>query len=141
MSDPRAADHADALTRAALGVPLARHLGAELVDPDDPAAGVRWTVGENADNLIGSAHAAAVYAVAELAGFVAVAQHLAPDEHAVTVAQSAQLVRAAPVGATVVAVATLVRRGRRTAHLTVEVTLDDDVVATYQLTKAVLGPR
>lgn len=135
------AAHVEQLVRAALDVPLARHLDLTLIDEADPGAGVCWTVGENADNLIGSAHAAAVYAVAELAGFVRVAQTLEEGEHAVTVASSCQLVSAAPIGTTLEARPVLTRRGRRTAHLTVEVTLGERVVASFQLTKSILGAR
>ena len=133
--------HAEQIVRAALGVPLARHLDLALIEEGDLGAGVRWTVGENADNLIGSAHAAAVYAAAELAGFARVAQTLEEGQHAVTVASSCQLVAAAPIGATLEARPVLTRRGRRTAHLTVEVTLGEQVVASFQLTKSILGPR
>ena len=133
------ADFRNALVQAALHVPLAQHLGCTLVDPARPELGVRWTVGEEADNLVGGAHAAATYAVAELAAFVLVVGTLEPGEHAVTVASACQLVASAPIGATVEARPTLVRRGRRTAHLSVDVVLGDRVVAAFQLTKAILS--
>lgn len=142
------ADFRESLLQAVLHVPLAQHLGCELVDPAHPELGVRWTVGQEADNLVGGAHAAATYAVAEMAAFVLVIGTLEPGEHAVTVASACQLIAAAPIGATVQARPTLVRRGRRTAHLNVDVVLMDagpadgapveKVVAAFQLTKAIL---
>jgi acyl-coenzyme A thioesterase PaaI-like protein len=127
-----------ARARRALAVPLAAALGAELLDDDDPAGGARCVVAGIADNGGGSAHAAALAALLELAGYLALAPTLATDEHAVTHAVALQLIGAAPVGATVEARGALDRRTRRTAFVTAAATVDGAVVARAQLTKTVV---
>lgn len=58
--------------RPALDVALQHALGAELIDPADPTGGVCFTVEELALTPAGTLHAAALVAVAELAGHLAV---------------------------------------------------------------------
>lgn len=122
----------------ALDVPLARALGARLLDPDDPSAGVAFDVGELAGNGAGGAHAAALGVLLELAGYLAVLPQLGPTEHAVTHASATQLVRAAPLGATVVARGTAEPRTGRLAFVSVVARTVAGTVARVQLTKSIV---
>ena len=126
---------------AALAVPLQHALGARLVDDADPTAGVVLPVTGLAANGAGGLHAAALSAVLELAGYLAVLPTLAPDEHAVTHAVATQLVAAAPEGAEVVVTAALDRRTRRLAFVSATATSGGALVARAQLTKSIVAVR
>ncbi len=126
---------------AALAVPLQHALGARLVDDADPAAGVVFPVTGLAGNGAGGRHAAALSAVLELAGHLAVLPTLDPDEHAITHAIATQLVAAAPEGADVVVTAALDRRTRRLAFVSATATCAGALVARAQLTKSVVALR
>ncbi|SDO62112.1 Acyl-coenzyme A thioesterase PaaI, contains HGG motif [Klenkia soli] len=125
----------------ALAVPLVHALGARLFDPEDPPSGVVLTVEGIAGNGAGGAHASALSALLELAGYLALAPRLADDEHAVSHAVALQLIAAAPVGSEVRATARLDRRGSRLAFLTASATVADHVVARAQLTKSIVPFR
>ena len=125
---------------AALSVPLAHALDCRLLDDSDPAAGVWFVPGHLADNAAGGTHTAAITALVELAGYLAVAPTLGEGEHAVTHASSWQIIGSAPLGRRLEARAVLQRRGRRVAFVGARVTADDDsVVATALLTKSIVG--
>ncbi|BCK53388.1 PaaI family thioesterase [Nocardia wallacei] len=126
---------------AALLVGLQHALGAELIDTDDPTAGVRFPVRGLAVTPAGTLHAGALNAVIELAGYLAVAPTLGPGEHAVTHAISTQFVRAAPRDVWVLVYGELVKRGRGVAFVTATAVLSDSpstVIATSQVTKSVI---
>ena len=127
--------------RLALAVPLVAALHPVLTDPADPGVGVEALVGGLAENGAGGAHAAALTALLELAGYLALVPHLAVDEHAVSHAVAVQLVAPAATGATVRCVGTVDRRGGRLAFLTAQATVDGVVVARAQLTKSVVPFR
>jgi acyl-coenzyme A thioesterase PaaI-like protein len=135
------AGRVDHLTRAqrALDVPLASALGLRLLDEADPAAGCRLEVAGLVDNGAGAAHASALGAALELAGYLAVAPTLADDEHAVTVMSSVTLVGAARAGERVEVRARLDRRTRRLAFLGAVATVDGATVARATLTKSVVS--
>ncbi|GAA0646117.1 hypothetical protein GCM10010174_81450 [Kutzneria viridogrisea] len=141
MSTQLSGEELAARAETALAVPLQHALGARLLDPADPPAGVCFTVGELAANGVGGLHAAALQAVLELAGYLAVLPHLTVAEHAVTHAVSAQFVSAAAEGELVRAVGTVDRRTRRVAFLSVLATVGDQVIARAQLTKSVVAMR
>jgi acyl-coenzyme A thioesterase PaaI-like protein len=123
---------------AALSVPLQHALGARLIDDTDPAAGVTFPVTGLATNGAGSLHAGALAGVLELAGYLAVLPTLGPHEHAVTHAVATQLADAAPEGSDVVVSATVDRRTRHLAFVSVTATCGKSVVARAQLTKSVV---
>ncbi|RDI52956.1 PaaI family thioesterase [Nocardia mexicana] len=129
---------------AALRVELQRALGAELIDTADPAAGVRFPVRGLAATPAGTLHAGALNAIAELAGYLAVAPTLGPGEHAVTHAIATQVIRAAPRDAWVHVCSALSKRGRTLAFVTATATLDapgSTVIGTSQITKSIVADR
>ncbi|MGY2004151.1 PaaI family thioesterase [Blastococcus sp. SYSU DS1024] len=131
----------DAHVQAVLDIPLHRFLGVELRDAADPAAGIRFPVGPAAQNPAGLLHGGVVYALLDVASFLALLPSLGDGEHAVTHDVSASLLR--PVGAdsTVEVTATVLRRGRAVAFMRAEATVDGVLVATGQVTKTVVPPR
>jgi acyl-coenzyme A thioesterase PaaI-like protein/nitroimidazol reductase NimA-like FMN-containing flavoprotein (pyridoxamine 5'-phosphate oxidase superfamily) len=123
----------------ALAVPLAAALGVSLLDVDDPTAGVAFTVATLADNGAGGAHAAALAAVLELAGYLALLPQLDVEEHALTTASAMQLIAPAPAGQVVEVRATADPRTRRVAFVSAFAACGSVVVARSQLTKAIVG--
>ena len=134
----------------ALEVALPRALQVEFVDPDDPDAGVRFVVDGLAVTPFATLHGAALAAVVELAGFLAVLPTLDLEEHAVTAHIATQYLRAARAGDRVEVHARLDRRSRAMGFVTVTAfTLgpSDAVdhratghpqIATSQITKAIV---
>ncbi|MCO7218574.1 PaaI family thioesterase [Klenkia sp. PcliD-1-E] len=129
---------AEQRVQLALSVPLVAALGVQLLDPARPSAGVWLPVGSLSANGAGGAHASALSAVLELAGYLALAPALADDEHAVSHAVALQLIGPAPAGSQVRATGQLDRRGRRSAFVTAVAQVDDVVVARAQITKTVV---
>ena len=138
------ADSADPLAARVAGVldiPLHRFLGVHLVDADDPAAGVAFAADEPALNNVGVLHGGVVTALLDVACYLALLPHLAPDENAVTHDLTASLVRSVPRGAQVQVTGSVVRRGRTIAFLRADARVDGEVVAAAQVTKTLLRPR
>ncbi|MDK3255799.1 PaaI family thioesterase [Blastococcus capsensis] len=131
----------DARVQAVLDIPLHRFLGVELRDARDPSAGIRFPVGEAAQNPAGMLHGGIVYALLDVASFLALLPSLGDGEHAVTHDVAASLLRPVAAGATVELSATVLRRGRAVAFMRAEATVDGVLVATGQVTKTVLTPR
>lgn len=131
----------DARVQAVLDIPLHRFLGVELRDDQDPSAGIRFPVGEAAQNPAGMLHGGIVYALLDVASFLALLPSLDDGEHAVTHDVAASLLRPVAADATVELSATVLRRGRAVAFMRAEATVDGVLVATGQVTKTVLAPR
>ena len=131
----------DAHVQAVLDIPLHRFLGVELRDDADPSAGIRFPVGTAAQNPAGMLHGGVVYALLDVASFLALLPSLADGEHAVTHDVSASLLRPVRAGATVDVTATVLRRGRAVAFMRAEATVEGQLVATGQVTKTVIAPR
>jgi acyl-coenzyme A thioesterase PaaI-like protein len=134
----------DLLSRAeaALAVALPDALGVEFVDPHAPLDGVVLPVAGIAVTPAATAHAAALGAAIELAGYLAVLPTLTPAQHAVTHQISTQYLRSAPAGSRVHVVGRLAKRGRDVAFVTVTASLEtapDRPVALSQVTKSVVA--
>ena len=127
-----------ARARQALTVPLQQALGAALLDPGDPAAGVRFEIGELAGDGGGGLHADALNVIVELAGYLAVLPVLADHEHAVTDAISTQLFASARRGDRVTVSGTLDRRTGRLAFVSVLASVEEHTIARSQLTKSIV---
>lgn len=132
---------APALVQTVLDIPLHRFLGVGLRDEADPAAGIRFPVGPAAQNPAGMLHGGVVYALLDVASFLALLPHLGEGEHAVTHDVSASLLRPVGAGAEVEVTATVLRRGRAVAFMRAEATVEGVLVATGQVTKTVVAPR
>ncbi len=122
----------------ALAVPLQRVLGARLLNPADPTAGVCFTVSDLAANGAGGLHSGALSGVLELAGYLALLPQLTTQEHAVTHAVSTQLVAAAKEGDSIEVRGALDRRTRRLAFLSVTASVGNRLIARSQITKSVV---
>ena len=131
----------DPVVQTVLDIPLHRFLGVELRDRDDPSAGIRFPVGRAAQNPAAMLHGGVVYALLDVASFLALLPHLGEGEHAVTHDVSASLLRPVRAGATVDVTATVLRRGRAVAFMRAEATVDGQLVATGHVTKTVVPPR
>ena len=138
MADQLSGPSLDRRARDALAVPLAHALGARLLDPADPAAGVRFPVTDLALNGAGGLHGGALSGMLELAGYLAVLPELTTAEHAVTHAVATQLMAAAREGEDVQVRGVLDRRTRRIAFTTVSATVGDRLIARSQITKSVV---
>ncbi|TFV51880.1 PaaI family thioesterase [Blastococcus sp. TF02A_35] len=132
---------ADARVQAVLDIPLHRFLGVELRDRQDPSAGIRFQVGTASENPARLLHGGVVYALLDVASFLALLPSLGPGEHAVTHDVAASLLRPVSSGATVDVVATVLRRGRAVAFMRAEATVDGVLVASGQVTKSVVPLR
>ncbi len=124
--------------RAILDIPLHRFLGVELLDEDDPSAGIAFPVGTAAQNQAGVLHGGVVAALLDVASYLALARVLAEDEHAVTHDLSVQLLRPVPGGSRVQVVGTVLRRGRAVAFLRADAHVDGRLVAAAQVTKTLV---
>ena len=122
-----------------LDIALHRFLGVELLDVDDPSAGIAFPVGPAAVNQVGLLHGGVVTALLDVASYLALAADLAADEHAVTHDLSVQLLRPVPGGSRVEVVGTVLRRGRAVAFLRAEARVDGRMVAAAQVTKTLVG--
>ena len=138
MPDP---DELAVRVRGVLSVPLHRFLGVELADPDDPSAGIVFSVDEPARNNVGVLHGGVVTALLDVASFLALLPVLAPGETAVTHDVTASLMRPVAAGAQVHVVGTVLRRGRAVAFLRADARVDGVVVAAAQITKSVIAGR
>ena len=121
-----------------LDIPLHRFLGVELLDEDDPSAGIAFPVDTAAQNQAGVLHGGVVTALLDVASYLALARDLAEDEHAVTHDLSVQLLRPVPGGSRVQVVGTVLRRGRAVAFLRADAHVDGRLVAAAQVTKTLV---
>ena len=122
-----------------LDIALHRFLGVELIDVDDPSAGIAFDVGPASQNQVDLLHGGVICALLDVASYLALAAQLAPDEHAVTHDVSVQLLRPVPTGSRVSLAGTVLRRGRAVAFLRAEARVDERVVAAAQVTKTLVG--
>ena len=122
-----------------LEVPIHRFLGVELIDPERPAAGIVFSAGEPALNNVGVVHGGVVTALLDVASYLAVLASLRRDANAVTHSASASLLRSVAAGSRVKVRGELVRRGRTTAFLRAEASVDGTTVAIGQVTKSVIS--
>ncbi len=148
MAQLHAGDDLLARAEAALAVALPDALGVELLDPADPLEGVAFDVLGIAVTPAATLHASALAAAMELAGYLAVLPTLTTAEHAVTHQISTQYLRAARAGERVRVHASLLRRSRALAFVTVTAHREgvddrsgerDPAVAHSQITKSIVA--
>lgn len=136
------AEELAARAEPALQVALQHALGVELVDRTNVGAGLRFPVTNLAVTPAGTLHAAALAAIIETAGFLAVLPTLGKQEHAVTNMISTQYLRPAPAGEWVHVVGTLSRRARTLAFVSVLAYVREPDAATLiaqsQVTKSII---
>lgn len=135
---PASPDVLAARVEGVLSIALHRFLGVHLLDPDEPSAGVAFTVDEPSLNNVGVLHGGVVTALLDVSCYLALLPELAEDEHAVTHDVTASLMRPVPRGARVELSGTVVRRGRSVTFLRAEARVDGAVVAAGQVTKTMV---
>jgi uncharacterized protein (TIGR00369 family) len=127
---------------AVLDVPLIRFLGAQAIDPDDPAAGLLLDVGETAVNAAEVMHGGTFATLLDLAAYLAVLPVLEPSEQAVTHAFSAAYLGAVVTGSTVRVRGEVLRRTRHLAYTTAQMMEQGGrLVATASVVKSIIPSR
>jgi uncharacterized protein (TIGR00369 family) len=121
-----------------LGTPLHRQMGIGPAVAGDPAAGLTFQVTEPLVNLSGMLHGGLVATALDVAAAYAIFPTLADHEVVLTNSLSIAYLRPAPLGAVVLARAEVLRRGRATAFLRSEVSIEGRTVATAQIVKAIV---
>ena len=123
-----------------LAVPLHQFLSVELLDVDNPAAGIWFPVAEAAQNNVGVLHGGVVTALLDVASYLALLPELGTGENAVTHDLSVSLLRPVRAGGRVELTGTVLRRGRAVAFLRADAHVDGLLVAAAQITKTLLAP-
>ena len=121
-----------------LDIPFHRFLGLELADPAEPSAGVRLHAGTPTMNNQGLLHGGIVYALLDVAAYLALLPVLAGDERTVTHDVFVSLMRSVRQDQVVHVLAQLTHRGRSIAFLSSEAVCEGRVVAVGRVTKSVL---
>lgn len=129
----------DEIVAAVLELPLHQYVGLELIDPSDPARGVRVDVGETNVNPNGNLHGGIVPLLLDVAAYLAAAELFEPETDAVTATNSVSLLRPVPRGKRFTASASVDRIGRNALFITAQAECDGQVVATGQIVKAVIS--
>lgn len=121
--------------------PLHRFVGAELVDPERPEAGARFTVGPNTEGRPGTLNGGVISMLLDSVAYLALAPSLGPGATALSHDLHISLLRGVSVGQTVELVGRVVQQGRRVAFLDATATVDGTLVASARITKTVVEPR
>lgn len=140
-SDERATrTHEEVLevARRALSVPLLRLLDADLIEPDNPAAGTTIHVTDSALNAVDTLHAGAIATLLEITAYLTLLPDLAADEEAATHAFSASYLRAGHSKDELRCTASVIRRSRRLAFVSAELTGNGELLAIATVTKSIL---
>lgn len=122
-----------------LDVPLQHALGATLLDPADPAAGLGFPITGLACTPLGTMHGGALSSIMEAAAVLAILPALSAAEHAVTHAYAVQFLGAANEGTTVEVRGTLLRRGRNLAFVSVTADVQGQIIGQAQITKSIVA--
>jgi len=115
--------------------------GAVLEDADDGEARIRLTVTEAVANPVGTLHGGAIATLVDDAGTLAIMSADAEGRPGVTTDLQVSYLRAAPVGAPVVAEARVLKIGRTLAFVEVVIRTESDrELAHGHMTKFMAGP-
>jgi uncharacterized protein (TIGR00369 family) len=127
----------DLRSRRALETPLLRFLGASLIANGTEPFALSIPLNENALNAVGALHGGVIATVLDVAAYLAVAPHLAPEEEAITIALAASYLAAPPPGGKLRAGGSLLRRTRRLAFLSAELRSEGTLLAVANVTKSI----
>lgn len=117
---------------------LHRHMGLQQADSHDGREGLTLEVTSALVNNSGMLHGGLVATVLDVAAAHAIFPLLKNNEVVLTNSLSISYLRPVPLGSTVWARATVLRRGRATAFLRSEAGIGDKMVATAQVVKAIV---
>lgn len=126
--------------RTVLEIPLHLFLNIALGAPQRPEAGVLLPVEEPALNNVEVLDGGVVSALLDVASYLALLPLLADGEHAVTHDMTVSRIRPARRGAVLQLGGTVARKGRSVVFLRAEARVAGEVVATAQVTKALVSP-
>lgn len=119
---------------------FARGLGMELVAVAPERVAARLVVTEAIGNGQGAAHGGALMALADTLGAIATLVNLGPGERTTTIESKTNFIAAAPLGATLLAEATPLHRGRTTQIWQTRISREDArLVAMVTQTQLVLA--
>ncbi len=118
---------------------MATELGATLLDHTGPTRGATFLVSGLALNGAGAAHASALSAALELAGYLALLPELTESEYAVTHSIALNLITGAPQGHCVEVSGEVDRRSKKLAFITVAARADGQIVARGRLVKSIVA--
>jgi len=124
---------------AALGVPLLRFLGANLVDDEDPAAGIVLVAGDQSVNAVDFLHGGAISTILDVAAYLSLLPDLDDEEEAITHALFVSYLAAVKGTTRLVATGSVLRRSNRLAFVASELRDQEVLVATAQVTKSVVS--
>lgn len=115
-----------------------QHMGLRAADPNDPAAGLVLDITEPLVNNSRMLHGGLVATSLDVACAWAIFGDLADNEVVLTNSLAISYLRPAPLGSRLWIKAEVLRRGAATAFLRAEAGIDDKLVATAQVVKAIV---
>jgi acyl-coenzyme A thioesterase PaaI-like protein len=118
--------------------PLHRHVGLELLDPQQPHLGCRFTAGSHLDGRAGSLNGGVLSMTLDATAFLALEPLLDDDEDAISHDLHISMLRSVRTGDVVELRGTVVQRGRRVAFVNSEATVNGRIVATARITKSIV---
>jgi uncharacterized protein (TIGR00369 family) len=121
--------------------PLHRDIGVEFLKAADGRSQLAFTVTEAMLTPAPALHAGYLYAVSDLAAYVALLSLLDPQESAVTHDIHVSVMRSAQQGERVEVCAEVVRRGRTLAFIDARCEADGRLLSTARVTKSMMGGR
>jgi uncharacterized protein (TIGR00369 family) len=133
----RSTEEIDRRSRLALETPLLRFLGATIVDGDEGTIALSIPLNDSALNAVGALHGGVIATALDVAAYLAVVPHLAPEEEAITVAFAASYLAGPKPDDSLRAAGSFLRRSRRVAFLTAELRSEEAVLAVANVTKAI----
>lgn len=120
-------------------IPLHRALGLELLAAEPGKSRLALNVTPACENAVGVLHGGLVYAIADVASYVALVGMLDPEQDGTTHDIHVSVMRPAPAGSRVVFEAEVRRKGRTLAFVDVEASIDGKLVASARVTKSIVA--
>lgn len=140
-SNGAGADAPESAASSFASTPIHRWIGAELIDPDRPEAGARFTVGPNTEGRPGTLNGGFISMLLDSVAYLALAPTLAEGETALSHDIHISLLRGVAVGQVVELTGRVVQQGRRVAFIDAVASVEGRAVATGRITKTVVQAR
>jgi uncharacterized protein (TIGR00369 family) len=141
-SSPPVSDPRRIATERILAHPLHAACGLEVLASDKGQSEVRFAVNDFSGNVIGTLHGGVLYAMADVAAFMALLSVIPAGRHGVTADIQVNVLRAAKVGERVLLRGKVDRLGRGLANMRVEAFVQrpegEVLIATASVNKALI---
>jgi uncharacterized protein (TIGR00369 family) len=121
-----------------LAIPLHRHLGVEFISAEAGKSLLALPVAPHCENAVGVLHGGILYALSDVASYVALVGMLSAEEDGVTHDIHVSVMRPAPAGTRVLFHAEVRRKGRSLAFIDVEARSDETLIACARVTKSLV---